>query len=87
MVARLRDGAGTWYGFAVAFGDRGSALKIKELEVIAAFSQVVCGCELAKLLATRGAVPIYTHGARMDAIQTSAAPWAALVYKSCKLDT
>lgn len=47
----------------MAFGDQGSALKIKELEVIDDFSQIVCGCELAKLAKMRGAVLIYTHGA------------------------
>lgn len=47
----------------MAFGDQGSALKIKELEVIDGFSQIVCGCELAKLAEMRGAVLIYTHGA------------------------
>lgn len=30
----------------MAFGDQESALKMKELEVIDDFSQIVCGCEL-----------------------------------------
>lgn len=59
----LCKNANAWYGFAMAFGDQGSALKIKELEVIDDFSQIVCGCELAKLAKMRGAVLIYTHGA------------------------
>lgn len=32
------------YDFAVAIGDKRSALKIKELEIIDDFSQIVCGC-------------------------------------------
>ena len=47
----------------MAFGDQGCALKIKELEVIDDFSQIGCGCELAKLLEMRGAMLIYNHGA------------------------
>lgn len=71
----------------MAFGDQESALKMKELEVIDDFSQIVCGCELWKLLEMGGALLIYTHGAWINVIQTSAALWAVLVYTSYKLDT
>jgi len=40
-VRPLRKNPDTWHGFATAFGDQGSALKIKELEVVGDFRQVV----------------------------------------------
>lgn len=45
-IAGVRQGknANMQYDFAVAIGDKGSALKIKELEVSDDFSQIVCGC-------------------------------------------
>lgn len=43
-VVMLGKNANTRYDFAVATGDKGSALKIKESEIIDDFSQIVCGC-------------------------------------------
>lgn len=56
MVIMQCKNANAWYGSAMAFGDQGRALKIRGLEVIGDFSQIDCGCELAKLLEMKGAV-------------------------------
>lgn len=48
--------ANAWYGSAVAFGDQGAALKIRELEVIDDLSQIDWEYELAKLLEMNRAV-------------------------------
>lgn len=55
MVIMRCKNANAWYGFAMAFGDEGTALQIRELEIIDDFSQIACGCELAKLLEMKGA--------------------------------